>query len=652
MDNFSDLEIPDDALLYLALGSGFIPTAQTNVHDEIFDAKEFCRKLSWRAYHHDKETKQIIAQGDGTKIAEPCTDDDAVKKSPWSAEKLQLGSNIWPMYSDKLLDDIISDIKYRVNDMKTPRIRSNLTYQEHNGLVWCKKMVRQRLLYISRVDKGGSIIVLNAKDVEDIIESHLNDPAKYNPLESDPRTVIRSDIVEALTRLIEDGVFTTTELHSICGITENGGYSHHPDFQISMPYCYPLFKIHKLSKAQIAAKIIPPTRLVTSGTNGPTYRLEIFLENILNPVVEGYCQGEIIKGTTDFLQYLAKQDSSELPENLAGIDVDALYPNIRRDLLHFAVEDALRTSSNHNEAEITAILELISLCLENSIVHYRDSWYNSKDGVPTGGTNSGNLANIYVKWILDKRILIHPKVAKHNKGRNGRARFLDDIFQNWYGTQEDFGLFLEAINDVGREMGFTVKGECGRSIVNLDVRITLDQSKYTTVLHTKPTDSKRYINRKSYHSRHTFKATPYSQFRRAVLICSNSTERVDAINYMIEKFLNSGYKLHELLVAKIKALSLDRTTILGLDGEMKNSQSVTSSNESKTINFVINQNPRVRKSLTSILDDRHDDIIRLVGDTRVIISEKNHPSTEQLLFGKSSFSKTLKFEIGTQPCGA
>ena len=66
-----------------------------------------------------------------------------------------------------------------------------------------------------------------------------------------------------------------------------------------------------------------------------------------------------------------------MPENVAGLDVDALYPNIRRDLLHLTVEDALRSSSNHTDTEISAILELIALCLENLMVHYRDSdsWF-------------------------------------------------------------------------------------------------------------------------------------------------------------------------------------------------------------------------------------------------------------------------------------
>ena len=78
-------------------------------------------------------------------------------------------------------------------------------------------------MYILRVDKGGSIIILNCKDVETNMESNLNDPSKYNQLPNDPRNAIRSNIVQTLTQLISDGVFTTNELHSNCGLTENEG---------------------------------------------------------------------------------------------------------------------------------------------------------------------------------------------------------------------------------------------------------------------------------------------------------------------------------------------------------------------------------------------------------------------------------------------
>ena len=82
--------------------------------------------------------------------------------------------------------------------------------------------------------------------------------------------------------------------------------------------------------------------MVTGATNGPTYRVGILLDTLLQPVVSNYCKGEVLKDTTDFLQKL-ESDRSELekPNTLLGaLDVTGLYPSIRQDLLIMALDHA------------------------------------------------------------------------------------------------------------------------------------------------------------------------------------------------------------------------------------------------------------------------------------------------------------------------
>ena len=120
---------------------------------------------------------------------------------------------------------------------------------------------------------------------------------------------------------------------------------------------------------------------------------------------------------------------------------------------------------------------------------------------------------------------------------------------------------------------------------------------------------------------------------------------------MIEKFLNSGYKMHELLPAKIKALSLDRQTILGLDTKplIIDEQNINDKTPS-TLNFVINQNPIIRSQISAILKNREADITLLLGPTKVILSEKGHRSTSKILFAKASFSAIHKPHNKDQKC--
>ena len=80
----------------------------------------------------------------------------------------------------------------------------------------------------------------------------------------------------------------------------------------------------------------------------------------------------------------------------------------------------------------------------------------------------------------------------------------------------------------------------------------------TSTLYIKPTDSSRYLHRRSNHSPHTFNTIPFSQYRRARAICFDENERIGHINHTEKKFVYSGYKKHELESAKNKALQISR----------------------------------------------------------------------------------------------
>ena len=181
--------------------------------------------------------------------------------------------------------------------------------------------------------------------------------------------------------------------------------------------------------------------MVTAAVGGPTYRLGVFINNIFQPISDKYCEGELVRDTTHFLKNIKDinlagtfNDSKML---IGTLDVDALYPNIDQGLAMVAIEDALRTCTEYTEQLIQTVLDLMMFCLQNSVVHYRGFWYRSNDGVPTGGPESGSAANIYVKWFLDKKLLVDPSISLLNK-ISTRRRFLDDLWFPWAGTKLEF----------------------------------------------------------------------------------------------------------------------------------------------------------------------------------------------------------------------
>ena len=77
---------------------------------------------------------------------------------------------------------------------QTTKYKTNLTLLEAKGQRWCKKVVRERKLYITKVDKGGCIIILNACDVDNLMRKTLNEESSFEKLKEDPCATIKKHI--------------------------------------------------------------------------------------------------------------------------------------------------------------------------------------------------------------------------------------------------------------------------------------------------------------------------------------------------------------------------------------------------------------------------------------------------------------------------
>ena len=495
------------------------------------------------------------------------------------------------------------------------------------------------------------MLIFDAEVVDGIILSMLGDEEKYTKLgKSDPRAQIKSDIKQCISQLEQDQLLSRNDCFLITGLTEKGGMSHSHSFCVRKTHTYPLFKVHKLSEQKLLDKVIPPVRMVTSGVGGPTYRLGIFIDNLLQPVVKKYCDGELVKDTTSFLASLMdlEDDGSLQNCNLIGtLDVEALYPSIKTKYVQEAISHALRTCTDYSTDQINMIVELVNISINNAVIHYRGTWFAPKKGIPTGGSDSGCIANMYVKWCLDCKMFPDPTVLKYNK-MDKRRRFLDDLWFLWRGSSRVFPLFLKSVNDVGDEYGIILKGEVNDMINFLDVSTMLVGNSIRTCLYIKPTDAKRYLHRKSDHSLHTFKSTPYSQFRRAVVICSDPDDRDYFINVMLLKFIDSGYARDDLIAARDKALLIDRMDVLrNANLDIPNAQA-----ESDSLTFVINHDRIGSSQIRKLMRDNQEMINYLFGkEIKVIVAERRNPNTASLLFAKSAFAKEARNSL-TQSCGS
>ena len=628
--NLTDIVLPDCALLYLSKGSSFVPAVPASKHDIVYDTNEFIRKLHWRTLFNTTTSNNSQNGAVVSQVVHP---------------KLRLKSNKWPIINNKLLDNVCSKITNLVNTLEITKITkyNNLSFLEKKGLLWCIKMKQTNKIHFSQADKGGAIVLMNPDTVNDIILSELQNPSKYTVLPSDPRAIIESDLLKICqTNLLNNGL-NDTELFHITGHS-NKGKSHNPLFSAGKPNPFPLFKLHSISPENLADKMTPPHRLVTSMKYGPTKRSALFIDSILTPVSISYCGHEYLKDTPDFLNKLIEVETKLCSPgvSLFTLDVKALYPSIDPNLLPDAVESALSIVTNFSTERKKFIIDLIKFNINNGVTHYRSNWFKSIKGIPTGASDSVCLANIYMKWVLIKFFAKYPLYKQFIVSV---VRFIDDLFGGWVGTLRQFTNFVSVFNSFGKDFGIIFdKEQFGDTVHFLDVLVSNATGVIVTDLHHKPTDAHRYLHSRSFHPKHTFSGIPFSQMRRAVLICSTTYLRDFAIDNIISYFIDCGYKPDTLQTTKLKVLKLNRSELL----ESHKSPSAKDTN-SKPLCFVLPYSVDVIK-VKQLIASLTDDIEQLSGTRKIIFSQKRNQNTSSLLFNKYRFAQE-NIILDSQRCG-
>ena len=214
------------------------------------------------------------------------------------------------------------------------------------------------------------------------------------------------------------------------------------------------------------------------------------------------------------------------------------------------------------------------------------------------------------------------------------------------GDIKKFSRFRNVLNEIGVNFGITFKGDVGEKVDSLDVTIRLTaDGHFNTTLFVKPTDATRYLHRRSDHGQHSFNSIPYSQFRRAAVLCSDAEDRKKCIGYMCVKLYASGYKQMEIDNARQKVLELDRDQILDTNEPV---QPLVDKNQ---LIFIINRNQFMSKAIKHLLLENQSSIDTLLGGpTRLIVAERRNANIASLLFAKSSFSKTKVQPGDNQKC--
>ena len=283
--NLSSEEVPDIAYMYLAKGLNFVENKTVAKEDLLFDAKEFLRKMEWKAHFHQTQGETTEETGETEDLH----------------KDLRIRSRKHPQhFNHPLFDEIRTRLMGFVTNLNPYKPKSNLTNAEQRGKGWILKSIGQQKIFVTNADKGGATLILDYTTVMDTVRSELEKETKFTKLETSVETKMeqtQQKVKDAVLKHHNLNTISEEDKKRITGINDKGNMVHAPELRPEVPYAYPLYKVHKLSLEQIAAKIVPPARLVHATKGGPLYRLEKFVSPFVTKISRKYCEKEFLLDT-------------------------------------------------------------------------------------------------------------------------------------------------------------------------------------------------------------------------------------------------------------------------------------------------------------------------------------------------------------------
>ena len=315
--------------------------------------------------------------------------------------------------------------------------------------------------------------------------------------------------------------------------------------------------------------------------------------------------------------------------------MEKLYPSINPQYALEAVQDMISKLGEEDRKIGVAIEAFVKLSFEESYVTYKEQVFQPKIGIPTGGSLSRQIADIFLHWLLFEKIDTSFMTATQLRFWK---RFIDDGVGIWRGTRRGFEAFIRRLNKETNKYGINFPIEeiqFGKSVNFLDVTLYIDeQNQIQFRSYSKPTDAKRYLRPQSFHPKNVFESVPLSQMMRTIeRNSSEDTMKVEMVK-MIEDFVKSGYSREQL--KKMETIAHEK---------FNSNRNIT---EEDTITFPIFFFDGI-KEFKKILYDARNDLQQAIGDTKVIMAVKKNPSIGNYVVQNKQLSTETKI-LTDQKC--
>ena len=296
------------------------------------------------------------------------------------------------------------------------------------------------------------------------------------------------------------------------------------------------------------------------------------------------------------------------------------------------------------------ILEGLKIVLNNNTFSFDDKHYLQTKGTAMGTKVAPTYATLtlgYLEFLLQTEILnlwgedSANYISKHWK------RFLDDCFIIWNEDDERLYTFYNILNKLDPNIKFTME-ESTDKIPFLDVLVKKQDTKLTTDIYYKSTDTHQYLHFKSCHPNHTKRAIPYNLARRICTIVSEEDVQNNRLNELTLNLLSRSYPKQLITDAIEKAKGHCRADLLSPRQD---------NSKQDIIPFVHTHNPR-NIAVTPLINEinqilQNDRRTKDIYKNTEFINSKRQPKNFKIILCQSAFTKernTVK-KCGKTLCG-
>jgi len=499
--NLSTIKLTLNQSSVLEKGLTFVNTYNKISYQELDnDVKRFERKLQLHFTFHKNDEESTDSPDD---IVKPIFESNPT----W-----------WPKKLNCHITAMCYKIKKELAKLNKKSCKfSNISKAEKKALT---QLHKNNEIIIKKADKNAGIVILNTKDYKTKILEMLNDEKVYQILDVDDTLNIKLKSDSHLNFLKSQGFINEKQ------------YKFLTEYDAKCPTFYGCPKIHKTGI---------PLRPIVSQINGPTYRLNLYIHELLE-TAEGEIP-ELFKDTTAFLNCIERNKRVEPNTLLVTLDVVSLYTNIPHEeavqliceQYNDTLDQWLKYSNQLRPISANELSHLLLFILKSCTFEFNNIFYSQLYGTPMGAPASVRIANIFMYKLLKNFFTTYRGPKPPFIGR-----LIDDIFTTWKFGKLTLLKLVEELNKFHKSIKFEVSYS-DKEVHFLDTTVYIKNGEILTKLYTKPTDRKQYLHYTSAHPTHVKKAIPYSQalrFRR--ITCEDDMLRTDLLQLQ-NKLIHRGY---------------------------------------------------------------------------------------------------------------